>query len=90
MTRDHLRIPAWAIPVLVSAIVALAVAWSQLGGKEDSAAHAADVVVLQGAIATVRTDAEKRDIRDSAFKAETRSMLRDLACPTNPTRDYCK
>lgn len=90
MTRDQLRVPTWAVPILVSAIVATAVAWSQLGGKEESSAHAADVVSLQGAITQVRTDAEKREIRDSAFKAQTRSMLRDLACPSNPSRDYCK
>lgn len=78
MTRDSLKLPSWAIPLLVSAIVTLAVAWSQLNGTESASAHTADVVALQGAIKDVKNDAEKKAIRDSAAYADMTRILLDI------------
>src|SRR5688500_16042235 len=81
MTKEQLRVPTWAIPILLSVLVSAVFAYATLGGKEDASAHAADVsdlrrehtadvVRLQAADDSLRFDARLRDIRDSARHAD--------------------
>lgn len=94
MTKDQLRLPSWAVPLLVSAIVALAVAWTQLSGTESAAAHTkdigtvrtdhtADVTRLQAAIREAENQRDMDFIRDSAWKADAMRILLDIQRKAN-------
>lgn len=89
MTKDALKVPAWAVPILLSALVAAVVAWAQLGGKEDAAAHDRDMadakaertafkVELQGSITELHNEAALRSVRDSARAADMMRVLLDI------------
>jgi hypothetical protein len=89
VTKDQLRLPAWAIPILLSGLVAAVVAWSSLASKEDASAHAADVSSMRKdhtaelvQMRTIIREAEnQRDqdfIRDSAWKADAMRILLDV------------
>lgn len=89
MTREQLKLPTWAIPILIPLIVSAVVAWTQLHGKEDAGAHnadlaetrrlhTADVVKQQGQIDSIRFAALTSAVRDSAWKADAMRILLEL------------
>lgn len=94
MTRESLKLPAWAVPILLSAIVSASIAYAQLAGKEDASVHAADVatvrkdhtadvVTLQNAIRAAETQRDLDFIRDSAWKADAMRILLDIQRKAN-------
>lgn len=92
--REGLKLPAWAVPIVIAALFALGAARITVGGKEDASAHAADIsearaertavkVELQGEIRDLRSDFEKKTIRDSAANADAMRILLDIQKKVN-------
>lgn len=64
----------------------------ELAAKEDHAAHDNDVRLTRDSLRQVVGARREEAIRDSAWKAETRALLVDVACAQNPElrRRYCR
>lgn len=86
---EGLKLPAWAIPILLSAFTALTIAWTALHGKEDAADHKADVATLRDErkadvqnikreVDSMRYDTRTTAVRDSAWKADAMRILLDV------------
>jgi hypothetical protein len=89
---DGMKLPGWVMPLLpivIGALFAVGAARVQLGGKEDTSAHAADVsetkrlhtadiVKQQGQIDSIRYAAQTTAVRDSAWRADAMRILLDL------------
>lgn len=84
-----LRVPSWAWPLVLAALMGLGAARVTLGGKEDASAHRADLaeaqrlhtadyVKQQGQMDSMRFNAEKVAVRDSAWKADAMRILLDV------------
>jgi hypothetical protein len=88
--KTGLRFAAAVIAAAATVIFSAGMARSQLDGKEDRAAHEADMREINSALLAEQTARTLQQVRDSALMAVVLERVTDLACQQNPSRRYCR